>query len=164
MTGSGTVRRIHIAPAQGAPMTQVTQVRAIAGRGLEGDRYCLSADEQPGTTATPGTFVDRDGSDLTLIESETVAAIEREYEISLDTGAHRRNVTTDGVALNHLVGDRFRVGEAVCEGTELCEPCAGLEAHLEQAGVREALVHRGGLRARILDGGRIQTGDPIERL
>ncbi len=142
-------------------MDPVDSVRAIAGRGLDGDRYCRSDRE---ATAEAGTFVDRDGSDLTLIESETLTAIEREYGLSLDPGAHRRNVTTAGVALNHLVGDRFRVGEAVCEGTELCEPCAALEAHLEQAGVREALVHRGGLRARILEGGRIRTGDPIEPL
>jgi len=69
-----------------------------------------------------------------------------------------------GVSLNHLVGTEFGVGEAVCRGTELCEPCSYLERHLESNGVRNALVHRGGLRCRILDGGRIRVGDGVETL
>jgi MOSC domain-containing protein YiiM len=108
-------------------------------------------------------FEDRDGSDLTLIEREALAAVERDYDVGLAPGAHRRNVTCEGVPLNHLVGERFRVGEAVCVGTELCEPCSYLERHLEERGVREALVHRGGLRCRVVEGGRIERGDPIRR-
>lgn len=149
---TGTVRAIHVAPARGAPMERVGRVEAVAGRGLEGDRYY----------ATEGTFADREGSDLTLIEAEALEAAERDYDVSLEPGVHRRNVTTEGVALNHLVDARFRVGDVVCEGIERCEPCSYLEAHLEKEGVREALVHRGGLRARILDGGTVATGDELE--
>lgn len=151
---TGTVRAIHLAPTQGAPMERVEHVEAVAERGLEADRYF----------ASEGTFTDREGCDLTLIESETLEAVERDYDIPLEPGVHRRNLTTEGVALNQLVGERFRIGAVVCEGTELCEPCSYLESHLETQGVREALVHRGGLRARILDDGTITDGTRVERL
>ena len=154
MTVTGTVSAIHVAPDQGAPMEGIKRVTAVAGRGLERDRYY----------ATGGTFADREGSDLTLIEAEALAAVERDYEIDLTPGVHRRNLTTEGVALNHLVDERFHVGEVVCEGIELCEPCSYLERHLAKQGIREALVHRGGLRARILEGGDVTVGDGIERL
>ncbi len=151
---SGRVVAIHVAPEQSAPVEERDWVYAVAGRGLEGDRYF---DDE-------GTFRERDGSDLTLIEREALDGVEREYGIALEPGVHRRNITTRGVALNHLVGDRFRVGRALCEGVELCEPCSYLERHLETEGVREALVHRGGLRARVLEGGRVEPEDAVTRL
>lgn len=150
----GRVEHVHLARADGEPVEPVESVEAVAGRGLRGDRYFLEE----------GTFQQRAGKDLTLIESEALAAVEQDYDLALEPGAHRRNVTTSGIALNHLVGRRFRVGEAVCEGVELCEPCSYLEGLLEQTGVREALVHRGGLRADILESGTIQQGDAIEPL
>lgn len=166
MTSTGRIRAIHVASEQGAPTERVDSVRAFAGRGLEGDRYCIhEAGAENGTDddrAATGTFVDRDGSDLTLIEREALEAVERDYDIALEPGVHRRNLTTEGVALNHLDGSRFRIGEVVCEGVELCEPCSYLERHLAENGVREALVHRGGLRARILEGGVVTVGDRIE--
>lgn len=148
------VRTIHVAGEQGEPMERIERATAVAGRGIEGDRYF----------DTEGTFADRDGSDITFIEQEALDAVEGDYDIDLEPGVHRRNVTTEGVALNHLVGARFRVGEVVCEGTELCEPCSYLESHLEKRGVRKALVHRGGLRARILEGGVVAPGDGVEPL
>ena len=154
MTGSGSVTAIHLAPTQGAPPETVDAARAVAGCGLEGDRYYHD----------DGSFADREGCAITFIESETLAAVERDYDIALDPGAHRRNVTTRNVALNHLVDERFRVGDAVCLGTELCEPCSYLERHLQEEGIRDALVHRGGLRARIVETGNIQTESEIAPL
>ncbi|WP_436345288.1 MOSC domain-containing protein [Natronorubrum sp. FCH18a] len=151
---TGHVHTIHVAPEQGAPMERLERVAAVANQGLEGDRYF----------ETDGTFADRDGSDLTLIEREALEGVAKEYDISLEPGVHRRNVTTEGVALNHLVGERFHVGDVVCEGIERCEPCSYLERHLEKRGVREALVHRGGLRARILQGGSLTPGATVERV
>ena len=55
--------------------------------------------------------------------AEALTAVERDYSIDLDPGIHRRNITTEAVSLNHLVDTEFRIGEAVCTGTELCEPC-----------------------------------------
>jgi MOSC domain-containing protein YiiM len=70
-------------------------------------------------------------------------------------------VTTRGVALNHLVGERFRVGDVVCAGAELCAPCSYLEQLLEREGIYDALVHRGGLRARVVTDGTIRVGDQL---
>ncbi|GAB3041307.1 MOSC domain-containing protein [Natronobiforma cellulositropha] len=149
---TGHVTEIHVAPEQGGPLEARERVDAVAGRGLEGDRYFRAE----------GTFEERAGSDLSLIESEALAALERDYDLDLEAGSHRRNLTTANVALNHLVGREFHIGEVRCRGIELCEPCSYLERHLERQGVREALVHRGGLRANILDGGTIHVGATIE--
>ena len=143
---------LHIAPSGAAPMQSVGSVNAIAGRGLEGDRYCNHC----GTYSNhPG-----DGRHVTLIESEALAALRREYQIALEPGLARRNIVTRGVALNHLVEREFRVGAVVLRGTRLCEPCAHLEK-LTQPGALRGLIHRGGLRAEIIVGGTIRVGDPI---
>jgi MOSC domain-containing protein YiiM len=150
----GRVERVHLAPEGGGAVESVEDVEAVADRGLRGDRYFLAE----------GTFQQRDGRDLTLIEVEALAAIEREAGVSLAPGEHRRNVTTRGVALNHLVGERFRVGDAVCEGVLLCEPCSYLEGLVSSEGVGEALVHRGGLRADVIESGTISEGDAVVAL
>jgi MOSC domain-containing protein YiiM len=162
MTRKGTVERIFIAPAAEAEMEEQDHVEAVAGSGLRGDRYFKDIET--------GTFVGwepdekrHDGYDLTLIEQEAVAAIKREVEIELAPGEHRRNIETRDIALNHLVGQRFRVGGAVCRGDRLCEPCDHLQ-RLTQDGVLDALVHRGGLRADILEDGVIRPDDVIELL
>lgn len=155
MTGRGTVQAVHVAPEAEAAVEALDSVDAVAGRGLRGDRYFDAS----------GTFSGREGGgrDLTLVETEAVDAIAREADVHLEPGAHRRNVTTSGVALNHLVGERFRVGGAVCRGVRLCEPCAHLQS-LAGEDVLPALVHRGGLRADVLEGGTIAVGDPVHRI
>jgi hypothetical protein len=159
MSGDGAVHAIHIAPAQGTPVEARRSVVAEAGRGLRGDRYCDGSGAftdrslgAAGKSSVGGEATNRSGSDLTLIERRTLAAVERDHGVDLDSGVHRRNVTTVGVALNHLVGERFQVGDAICVGEELCEPCSYLEHQLEREGIREAPVHRGGLRARVVEG------------
>lgn len=103
------------------------------------------------------------GRDLTLIEAEALEAIERESDIVLSPGEHRRNVTTRDVGLNQLVGERFAVGEVVCAGRRRCEPCSHLQS-LTGEPVVDALQHRGGLRADIVAGGVIRVGDDVRSL
>lgn len=148
----GRVLAIHLVDSRGAPLRPVDEAEAVAGRGLVGDRY-YADDGTFSKTAEPGKQV-------TLVESEAIEALARDYAIELEPGASRRNLTTSGVALNHLVGERFRVGGATLRGVELCEPCRYLEG-LTRDGVREGLVHRGGLRAEIVEGGTIRVGDPV---
>lgn len=162
MTGSGTVERIFVAPEAETEMEEQTDVEAVAEKGLRGDRYF--SEIETGTFVTWGPDEERpDGYDLTLIEQEAVTAIEREAGIELAPGEHRRNIETSDVALNHLVGRRFRVGDAICRGDRLCEPCDYLQ-RVTQDGVLQALLHRGGLRADILEDGTIRPGDAIEPL
>jgi MOSC domain-containing protein YiiM len=148
---SGKVESIHIAAAAKAPMQAVQEVQAIAGVGLEGDRY---ANRQ-------GTFFKPEPDfELTLIEAEALEGMAREYGTHLDAGNARRNLVTRGVPLNHLVGREFKVGEALLRGIRLCEPCSHLQA-LTGLPVIKGLRHRGGLRAQVLSGGTIRVGDGV---
>lgn len=133
-------------------MKSVDEVRALPGRGLEGDRYFLRAG-----TYSPKEGVDRE---ITLIETEALEALLRDYGVALEPAETRRNVATRGVPLNHLVGRVFRVGEATARGLRLCEPCSHME-RLSGKRIRAGLVHRGGLRAQILTEGRIRVGDEV---
>jgi MOSC domain-containing protein YiiM len=134
-------------------LVSVREVRAVAGEGLLGDRYIKKA----------GTFSNKPGGgrQITLIELESVEALKRDLKIELEPTQTRRNIVTRGVPLNHLVGQQFRLGrEVMLQGVRLCEPCDHLES-LTLRGVREGLLHRGGLRADIISSGTIRVGDPI---
>ena len=141
----GRVEAIHVTGERGEALQSVPQVKAIAGVGLDGDRYA-------------GT--NRPHKQVTLIESEALEALRRDHEIELPAAETRRNILTSGVALNHLVGREFRVGEATFRGVKLCEPCHYLEEVTGQS-VRMPLLHRGGLNAEIVEGGTIRVGDAV---
>ncbi|HYL46630.1 MAG TPA: ester cyclase [Candidatus Limnocylindrales bacterium] len=148
----GRVESIGITPAGKAPIVFVKAVRAIAGRGLEGDRYFV----KEGTYSNePG-----EGRDVTLIESEAVEAMNAKLGTDFAAGEMRRNIVTRGIALNHLVGRDFRAGGALLRGIRLCEPCAYLQS-MTRDGVLKQLIHRGGLRANIIADGEIHAGDEI---
>ena len=148
----GTVISIHVAATAGGPMRSLEEVRAVMGRGLEGDRYF---DRR-------GTYSNRPSPDreVTLVEIESIAALEREHDIRIDPEDARRNIVTRGVALNHLLGREFEVGEVLLRGIRLCEPCSHL-ARLTGRNLVEGLVHRAGLRAQVLRGGVIRVGDDV---
>jgi len=147
----GVVAALMIGLERKEPMISVPEVRAIAGAGLEGDRYCRER----------GTFSKKlPSNQVTLIEAEALEAAERDYGIELTAEESRRNVLTCGVALNHLVGREFQIGEVRLRGLKLCEPCTHLQ-QLTAKAVLKALRHRGGLRAEILGGGVIKVGEKI---
>ena len=134
-------------------MIAVPVARAVAGRGLEGDRYFNQV----------GTYSDRPGPgrELTLVEFEAIEALESDLQIKLQPKDIRRNIVTKGVALNHLVGRTFKVGDVSLRGIRLCEPCSYLES-LTVQGVEKGLLHRGGLRAQILNDGKIGASDRVK--
>ena len=142
----GTVVAILTSPNAEAPLTRLDEAEAIAGRGLAGDRYAAGR----GTFGGPGR-----GYQLTLVEAKVLDEIELTWEQA------RRNIVTRDIALNGLVGRRFRIGPVECIGRRLAEPCAHLEK-LARPGLLRPLVHRGGLRADILSDGVIRLGDEIE--
>lgn len=152
---AGQVTFLHFAPRSFLPMKSAQHVHLIAGIGVEGDRYASGQ----------GFYSDRpeEGRQITLFEAETLDALQRDHKITLSAADHRRNVTTLGVPLNHLVGRRFRIGNAMLEGTRLSTPCR----HIEQITGREifnVLLNRAGLHARILASGHIRVGDAIAPL
>ena len=145
---TGKIESIFISELNGAPTAPIETVEAIPGKGLVGDRHFK--DDVPGYNRQ-----------ITLIEKESIDALEDEYGIILDPGQTRRNLVTTGIALNLLVGKRFKIGELYFEGTDLCEPCKHLASMTDPA-VLTGLVHRGGLCARILSPGIIHKGDLIQ--
>lgn len=145
--GTGTVEAVAIAGSAGEPAQLLESARALAGRGLEGDRH----------VAGTGTFPSgMPGSALTMIEADVCES----FDPPLEPGEHRRNVVTRGIDLNRLVGHEFTIGRVRCRGMRLCEPCTVVQRYAERPVLR-ALVHRGGLRADILTDGEIRVGDPV---
>jgi MOSC domain-containing protein YiiM len=144
----GRVVHIFVAPTRGAPMEPCTTVTAIANTGLVGDRYAKLSN--------------RRGPEyqLTLIEIENIEAFAKSVGRPFTPDMPRRNVVTQGVALNALCGYQFQVGEAVLEGIELCEPCS-LFSRRAGREVLKGFLHRGGLRTRIVEGGEIWVGDGV---
>ena len=148
---TGTIEFIYVAPTATAPTVSVNEALAIPGVGLEGDRYALGK----GTFSKP-----EPDFELTLIEAEAIEALKRDYNVELAPREARRNLVTRGIALNHLVGRDFQIGEVRAHGIRLCEPCDHLQ-RLTGRQLIKGLRHRGGLRAQILTPGSIRVGDSL---
>jgi hypothetical protein len=150
----GTVEGLAVAPAAEADMRLLEVASARAGRGLDGERYAAGV----------GTFSPRadrrPGYDLTLMAAEVLDELVAAGHTA-DFAATRRNVLTRGIDVNALVGRTFRIGDVLCEGRRLCEPCVHLD-RLSGPGLLRPLIHTGGLRADILTDGELRLGAPIE--
>ncbi len=132
-------------PGDGKPAEKVATATAIAGKGLEGDRYFGHADD----------------SQVSLIEAESIDAMANDGGLKLEYVDARRNIVTRGVALNDLLDKEFTIGGVAMRGARLSEPCQHL-ADLTDQKVVEGLAHKGGLKAQILTDGEIRIGDTIE--
>src|SRR5947207_6612945 len=126
------VEAIHLGAPRKPELWTVRSVRAVAGKGLEGDRH-FHASGAPS------------GQALTLVSAEVVE------EVGLRPGDTRRQVTVRDVDVNALVGKRFRVGEVECFGVELCEPCRHLE-QMTRTGIITELTQRAGLNPDVIVG------------
>jgi MOSC domain-containing protein YiiM len=157
MRWSGRLLHIHIAERASFPMQELDEAELVAGRGIEGDRYFNGL----------GTYSPKpDIREVTLIEMEVLDAMARGdppfpgEKVALAVAEHRRNLTTLGVPLNHLVGKRFKIGAAVLSGGRMNFPCRYLERLLGKP-VYTPLLNRSGLNCRIEIGGVIRKGDAI---
>ena len=141
----GQVNWIGLRPARDVPMQEVAMVEAQAGRGLAGDRYHSGSGKRG----------------ITLIQAEhlpVIAALSGNGAIA--PAMLRRNVVVSGIPLIALKGRRFRIGQALFEGTGDCDPCSRMEAALGPGGYNAMRGH-GGLCARILESGVIRLGDAV---
>jgi len=152
-TWRGAVAHLHLTSRASAPMQACETLQLVAGQGIVGDRY------KDGV----GFYSDKpeEGRQVTLFELETLAALKRDHDIEFAPHEHRRNVTTSGVPLNHLVGRRIRIGATVLEATRLSTPCQHI-VDVTGKKVFKPLINRSGLNCRILTGGVIRVGDAIE--
>lgn len=138
------VEAIHVRAPDEAEVREVGVVEAVAGKGLDGDRYFFADGARPGLA-------------LTLIEGDVVRGAR------LEPGSTHRQLTVTGTGLNDLVGKKFRVGSVECFGVMLCEPCLHLQ-EMTRPGIIKELVHRAGLNADILTDGSISVGDEVVEL
>lgn len=144
---------ILIAASPSSPMECRTSVRALPGRGLEGDRYFSGI----------GTFSpnpQKPDYEVTLIQKESIETFQSASALPFTSRHARRNLVSEGVDLNSLIGKDFYVGVVRLRGIRLCEPCNYL-AKNSFPEVLQGLVHKGGLRAQILSEGMMRVGDPI---
>jgi MOSC domain-containing protein YiiM len=151
----GKLVAIAVARQAKGPMENVAAAEAVVGQGLAGDRY--------GVGAGAAQFQRRrkPENEVTLIACEAIEAAAVEFNLPITHLDTRRNLLTESVPLNDLVGKTFRVGSVVLKGLELCEPCGYLERRT-YPGIKEALKKRGGLRCCVMQGGELRTGDAIE--
>ena len=150
---SGIAREIQIASVNNEPPSAVQSAELIADKGVVGDSHF-------------GADCSQTMRQLTLIEQAQVDYVNAMLNLGASVRATKRNIVTEGIALNELVGRRFCIGEAVAEGVELCEPCASLGKDLSSesipaAEIVRAFIGRGGLRARIVNSGIVKVGDAI---
>lgn len=151
---TGKVEAIYIAQNRRDVVKQVDSATLKAGRGIVGDRYYGNSEK----------LIDAGGvvpdNHVTLIAKEELDNFLSTHESNLNYGDFRRNIITSGIDLNALVGKEFSVGDAICRGTELCEPCAPL-SRLVHPAVLSDLVHKAGLRAVIVKDGEVEVGGEI---
>ena len=149
----GIVTHLHWTERGSMPMQRADNLELIAGVGIKGDRY---ATEQ-------GFYSDRPepGRQITLFEIETLEALQRDHGVELTPDEHRRNVTVQGVPLNHLVNRQFRIGECLFEATRLSTPCQHIE-DITKKTISRWLINRSGLNCIIVTGGLIKPGDIVK--
>jgi MOSC domain-containing protein YiiM len=153
MIEAGKVVSLFIVDRMAEPMQQVGQFSALAGRGIVGDRYLLGT----------GTYSKKPepGRQITLIKSEILASLKDKFDITVRPEESRRNVLTEGIEINDLIGTEFFVGTVRLRAHRLTEPCKYLENLLDQPGLYKELWGNGGISCEILTDGVIKEGDII---
>jgi MOSC domain-containing protein YiiM len=150
----GKLLAIAIAKQAKGVMENVEAIEVVAGEGLRWDRYGA------GIGAAQFKGRRKPENEVTLIAREAIEAANDEFNLTIEHLDTRRNLLTEGVPLNDLIGRTFRVGGVVLKGLELCEPCGYLERRTF-VGIKQALNHRGGLRCCVVEGGEVRVGDCV---
>ena len=153
MIATGIVVALFTVDRRAAPMKKVEQLYALAGRGIEGDRYFLGT----------GTYSKspEPGRQVTLIKSEVLESLKNTLEINVKPEESRRNILTQGIEINDLIGTEFYVGTVRLRAHRITQPCLYLEKLLDQPGLYKELWEKGGISCEILSDGVIKERDII---
>ena len=138
----------------GANVSGHQKVSVRAGKGIEGDRYFSN------TGKNRSNYKGQPDWEITLIESEVIEAFNQDTGNKFHESDFRRNIVTEGVRLNDLVGKTFNINGVSFFGVQLCEPCASLQKRLAVK-ILPDLIGKGGLRAQIRGVGLLNVGDAI---
>ena len=133
----------HGKPPGEHPTVEVREARCVTGRGIEGDRYFDFKDDYKGQ--------------ITFFDWDTYESVCAQFGIrEKSPGVFRRNIITEGVNLNALVGTEFEVQGVRFLGTQESAPCNWMNTVFAE-GAEAALKGRGGLRAKILCDGVLRV-------
>ncbi|HAZ94533.1 MAG TPA: sulfurase [Porticoccaceae bacterium] len=138
----------------GANVSGHQKVSVRAGKGIEGDRYFTN------TGKNRSNYKGQPDWEITLIESEVIEAFNHDTGNKFHESDFRRNLVTEGIRLNDLVGKTFNINGVSFYGVQLCEPCASLQKRLAVK-ILPDLIGKGGLRAQIRGVGLLNVGDAI---
>lgn len=152
-TAKATVKKIFIASSAGEKMQQIKTTVVLANLGIENDRYCEGS----------GYWSNTDKCEITLIAQEDLEHIESSTGIKVHDGEHRRNIVTQNINFQSLVGKRFKIGSAYFSYQRHRPPCLYIQK-LTEPGMVKALAHCGGICVRCFRSGTIHENDDIELL
>jgi MOSC domain-containing protein YiiM len=153
---SGKIVKLLLARDINSNMQNVNQMVLEENKGIFGDRYYY----QEGTFSNKGE-VEPD-RDVTLIEIESIENFNKEFNQNITPEDLRRNIVISNCNLNDLVDKEFQIGNVVLKGMRLCEPCSFLAKKLENKEFLEGMLHKSGLRAKIIKGGSIDLNCQVE--
>ena len=144
----GKVVKIGIANIKGNQIQNVNKVEALKGKGLQNDRKFNENNQKQ--------------RQITLIEIENIDYFNNISKTNIPPLDFRRNIITENIRLNDLVGNEFFVGKVKLKAHALCRPCKYLQDKLKQNNFIKEFLHKGGLRCEILISGNINVGDIIK--
>ena len=144
------VLKLGITNTNNKKINEVKSIEVIANKGVVGDRHFSDFNDPY--------------CQLTLIESENIDYYNYKYGLNFSYLEFRRNVITQGILLNDLIGKKFLIGDVKVEGIDLCRPCRHLSETLDQDNIIKEFLRRGGLRCQILTTSDISVGDKIKLL
>ncbi len=141
------VLKIGISSSNNKKIKEVDSIEVLANKGVVGDRH----------------FDDYNDPycQLSLIESENIDYYNTKFGLNIPYKDFRRNIITQGIKLNHLIGKKLLIGKVKVEGIDLCRPCRHLTEMLSQDNILKEFLRRGGLRCQILSSSNISVGDKI---
>ena len=143
----GKVLEIGISENKSSKIVSVNQVEAIKGKGLVGEKHFKENNNQR--------------SQITLIEIENINHYNKITGTQIPAINFLRNIVTEGIRLNVLVGKEFFIGKVKVRAHDLCRPCKNLQESLQQKNTVKELLLTGGLRCEILSSGKIFINDQI---
>ena len=143
----GKVLEIGISENESSKIVSVNQVEAIKGKGLIGEKHFKEDNKKR--------------SQITLIEIENINHYNKITGTMIPAINFLRNIVTEGIQLNVLVGKEFFIGKVKVKAHDLCRPCKNLQEFLQQKNTVKELLYTGGLRCEILSSGKIFINDQI---
>lgn len=138
------ISSIHIVRKQNAAAESYNSIMVHKNFGIEGDYRS-------------GRF---QIGQITLIEAEIMDTVSRELGYEIPAGASRRQIMARGIMLNGLIGRNLRLGHILVRVEDKCNPCSNMEKKIGP-GAKNAMSDRGGIRCRVIEGGRLHVGDKI---